>query len=143
MRAFVQIYSQRNVAMIEQRASAEVARTRQEMQQTIEERDRLLSVKQTEVQELQALAVKQKEELDRLAGENGILKQGVRIQANLVEKAQAEKAQQHAQQSSMLSAAAEHIRTLEAANHGLRVQLEQMAAHGGSMLSPSRWGESH
>jgi hypothetical protein len=130
------------MAMMEQRATAELARVRHELQQGIDERDQALRAKDGEARQLQDLAGKQKQELDRLANENAILKQGVRIQAATVERARAEQ-QQTEEQRTMLAAAAEHIRTLEAANHGLRVQLEQMQAHGGSMLSPSRWGESH
>ena len=124
--------------MMEQRASAEVARIRQEMQHSVDQRDEALRAREGEMRQLQELAAKQKQELDRLANENAILKQGVRIQ---VERARAEQQQQD-QQRGTLAAAAEHIRSLEVANHGLRVQLEEVA-HGGSMLSPSRWGESH
>ena len=81
-----------------------------------------MRAKDGEARQLQDLA-EAKQELDRLANENAILKQGVRIQAATVERARAEQ-QQTEEQRTMLAAAAD-IRTLEAANHGLRVQLSR------------------
>ena len=83
------------MAMMEQRASAEVARIRQEMQHSVDQRDEALRAREGEMRQLQELAAKQKQELDRLANENAILKQGVRIQ---VERARAEQQQQDQQE---------------------------------------------
>jgi hypothetical protein len=119
---------------------------REEAQVLINRKDEELRLVSSENQGLLTELLTHRAEIDRLGNENGILKQGIRIQQTLAERTRADYEQRLVEDRAVVSHAGahamEHIRRLESANLTLRLQLDQMLQSSSIKVMP-HWGEGH
>lgn len=125
-------YSQRHVDYFEQVKQAEIARIRTEYEQYIMKRDAEFQRCRQELGAAHERLQHQDRELERLQGENRLLKRAITIQNQQKEEAQHESAML----KGLASQAAEHIKRLEQANYTLRVHLQTSTSASISQQQP-------
>jgi predicted RNase H-like nuclease (RuvC/YqgF family) len=113
-------YSQRHVEYFEQVKQAEIARIRAEYEQFIMKKDVEFQRLGQELGHTQERMAQQANEVNRLQGENRLLKRAVAIQNQQKEEVQNEN---HALKQ-LATQTAEHMKRLEQANYTLRVHLQ-------------------
>lgn len=133
---------------LDQGKNAEMQKLREEVQLYAAQKDQEVAAAAAERDALRAqIAGQQGQEFERITHENHILKQGIRIQQQAVERARGEVEQRVEQERAAFAQAgvqaAEHIRQLEAQNYALRLQLEQMAPASLASDGMPRWGEGY
>lgn len=125
-------YSQRHVDYFEQVKQAEVARIRTEYEQYIMKREAELQRCRQELGAAHERLQQQDREVERLQGENRLLKRAITIQNQQKEEAQHESAVL----KGLAAQAAEHIKRLEQANYTLRVHLQTSTSASVSQQQP-------
>lgn len=127
-------YSQRQLEFLEQRKDAEAGRLRAEFAEALARKDgEIAGMTAEHVRVLEAFRVL-RDEFDKAAGENKILKKAVAIQHD--------KQKQHdAQMAAFVDAAAkaaEHIKRIEQTNYALRAHLAAAGNSPGGDFAPPR-----
>ncbi|TYZ62450.1 hypothetical protein PybrP1_005571 [[Pythium] brassicae (nom. inval.)] len=113
-------YTQRHVEFFEQAKLAEIARIRAEYEQHAMKKEMELQSCRRELQQARGAAHATARDLERLAGENKLLKRAITIQSQQKDECQ----QENAVLRNLATQAAEHIKRLEASNYALSVHLQ-------------------
>ncbi|KAG7401513.1 hypothetical protein PHYBOEH_000571 [Phytophthora boehmeriae] len=126
-------YSQRHVEYFEQVKQAEIGRIRAEYEQLLLRKDVDFQRLRQELQHSHERGNHQDRELERLHGENKLLKRAIAIQNQQKDECQ----QENNALKQLATQAADHIKKLEQANYTLRVHLQTSTSSGmGHHLQP-------
>lgn len=122
-------------------ASTQLERLREEATSVLNRKDEEIRSKCAEVDALSRELLAHRAEIDRLGQENGVLKQGIRIQSGMVERAKHEQSEQRTAMGQAANQAVEHIQRLERENFMLRTILHQKDTPSSASPGTPRWGE--
>lgn len=125
-------YSQRQVEYFEQVKQAEIARIRTEYEQYMMKREAEFQRCRQELGAAHERLQQQDREVERLHGENKLLKRAITIQNQQKEEALHESAML----KGLAAQAAEHMKRLEQANYTLRVHLQTSTSTSISQRQP-------
>ncbi|RLN74562.1 hypothetical protein BBJ28_00020851 [Nothophytophthora sp. Chile5] len=119
-------FTQRHVDYFEQVKQAEIARIRAEYEQFIMKKDAEFQRGRQELMQTHERLHHQSKDVERLQGENKLLKRAIAIQSQQKDEVQ----QENAALRNLTTQAAEHIKRLEQANYTLRVHLQTSTNSG-------------
>ncbi|OQR89490.1 hypothetical protein THRCLA_22681 [Thraustotheca clavata] len=113
-------YSQRQFEFLEQTKQADMARLRAEFDNFVMRKEKEMHEMRIEYERMRGVCTEQARELEKIQGENKILRRAVAIQNQQKE----ETSQENAVLKQLAHQAADHIKRLEQTNYALRVHLQ-------------------